>query len=96
MNRSYDYSLSLLDLLPNPDFAIIIGLRLELYPIFPFPSRKTNDPRREKLKLSDEKFKRRIETTNPVFLLMLDILQAAYDELHQSGGKPPDLSVGVL
>jgi len=48
----------------------------------------------KKLKLSDEKFKRRIGTTKPVFLLMLDILQTAYDKLHQSGGKPPDLSVG--
>jgi len=48
----------------------------------------------KKLKLTDEKFKRRIGTTKPVFLLMLDILQTAYDELHQSGGKPPDLSVG--
>ena len=48
----------------------------------------------KKLKLSDEKFKRHIGTTKPVFLLMLDILQTAYDELHQSGGKPPDLSVG--
>ena len=40
-----------------------------------------------KLKLSDEKFKRRIGTTKPVFQMMLDILQAAYDELYQSGGK---------
>ena len=48
----------------------------------------------QKLKWADEKFKRRIGTTKPVFLLMLDILQAAYDELHQSGGKPPDLTVG--
>jgi len=48
----------------------------------------------KKLKLSDEKFKRRIGTIKPVFLLMLDILQTAYDTLHQSGGKPPDLSVG--
>jgi len=48
----------------------------------------------KKLKLSDEKFKRRIGTTKPVFQMMLDILQAAYDELHQSVGKPPDLSVG--
>ena len=31
----------------------------------------------QKLKLTDEKFKRRIGTTQPVFLLMLDILQAA-------------------
>ena len=29
------------------------------------------------LKLSDEKFKRRIGTTKPIFLLMLDILQTA-------------------
>jgi len=48
----------------------------------------------KRLKLSDEKFKRRIGTTKPVFLLMLDILQTAYDKLHQSGGKPPNLSVG--
>ena len=45
----------------------------------------------QKLKLTDEKFKRRIGTTQPVFLLMFDILQAAYGELHKSGGKPPDL-----
>ena len=31
-----------------------------------------------KLKWTDKKFKRRIGTTKPVFLLMLDILQAAY------------------
>jgi len=31
----------------------------------------------KKLTLSDEKFKRRIGTTQPVFLLMLDILQTA-------------------
>ena len=48
----------------------------------------------KKLKLSDEKFKRRIGTTKPVFLTMLDILQTAYDKLHKSGGKPPDLTVG--
>ena len=47
-----------------------------------------------KLKLSDEKFKRRIGTTKPVFQMMLYILQTAYDELHRSGGKPPDLAVG--
>jgi len=46
------------------------------------------------LKLTDEKFKRRIGTTNPVFRLMLDILQTAYNKRHQSGGKPPDLTVG--
>ena len=43
----------------------------------------------KKLKLSDEKFKRRIGTTKPLFLLMLDILQTAYDELHQSGVHRP-------
>ena len=48
----------------------------------------------KKLKWSDEKFKRRIGTTKPVFQMMLDILQAAYDKLQQSGGKPPDLTVG--
>ena len=26
--------------------------------------------------------------------MMLDILQTAYDELYQSGGKPSDLTVG--
>ena len=48
----------------------------------------------KKLKLSDEKFKRRIGTTKPMFLTMLDILQTAYVRLHQSGGKPPSLTVG--
>jgi hypothetical protein len=48
----------------------------------------------KKLKLSDEKFKRRIGTTKPVFQTMLTILQAAYDKLHIPGGKPPDLTVG--
>ena len=48
----------------------------------------------QKLKLSDEKFKRRIGTTKPVFQMMLAILQSTYYELHQSGGKPPILSVG--
>jgi len=48
----------------------------------------------KKLKLSDEKFKRRIGTTKPVFQMMLEILQSAYDKQHESGGKPPDLSVG--
>ena len=48
----------------------------------------------KKMKWTDDKFKRRIGTTKPVFQMMLDILQAAYDELNKSGGKPPDLSVG--
>ena len=48
----------------------------------------------KKLQLSDEKFKRRIGTTKPVFLTMLDILQTAHAELHASGGNPHGLSVG--
>ena len=48
----------------------------------------------KKLKLTDEKFKRRIGTTKPVFLTLLDILETAHLELHKSGGKPPDLTVG--
>ena len=48
----------------------------------------------KKMKLSDEKFKRRIGTTKPVFLLMLDILQTAHNKLHELGGKPPTLTVG--
>jgi predicted DNA-binding protein YlxM (UPF0122 family) len=47
----------------------------------------------KKLKLSDETFKRRIGTTKPVFQKMLNILQTAYDKLHETGGKPPDLTV---
>jgi hypothetical protein len=48
----------------------------------------------KKLTLSDETFKRRIGTTKPVFQTMLDILHAAHSTLHQSGGKPNELSVG--
>ena len=48
----------------------------------------------KQLKLSDETFKRRIGTTKSVFLTMLDILETAYVHLHQSGGKPPNLTVG--
>ena len=48
----------------------------------------------KKLKLSGEKFKRRIGTTKPVFLTMLDILQTAHNRLHETGGKPNTLSVG--
>jgi hypothetical protein len=48
----------------------------------------------KKLKLSDEKFKRRIGTTKPVFLTMLDILETAHVQLHKLGGKPPNLTVG--
>jgi predicted DNA-binding protein YlxM (UPF0122 family) len=46
------------------------------------------------LQLSDEKLKRRIGTTKPVFQTMLEVLHTAHDKLHESGGKPPDLSVG--
>ena len=49
----------------------------------------------KKLKLSDEKFKRRIGTTKPVLQTMLVILQTAHNTLHESGGKPNDLSVGA-
>jgi len=45
------------------------------------------------LTLSDTKFKRRIGTIKPVFP-MLDILQTAHDKQHETGGKPPPLSVG--
>jgi hypothetical protein len=48
----------------------------------------------KKLTLSDEKFKRRIGTTKSVFLTMLDILETAHAQLHQSGGKPNHLTVG--
>jgi hypothetical protein len=47
----------------------------------------------QKLILSDTKFKRRIGTIKPVFP-MLDILQTAHDKQHETGGKPPPLSVG--
>jgi predicted DNA-binding protein YlxM (UPF0122 family) len=48
----------------------------------------------KKLNLSDDKFKRRIGTSKPVFQTMLDILQTAHNTLHKLGGKPNDLSVG--
>ena len=46
------------------------------------------------LKLPNAQFKRIIGTTKAVFQKMLEILQAAYDQLHVAGGAPPDLSVG--
>ena len=46
----------------------------------------------KKLKLSDEKFKRRIGTAKPVFHTMLGILQTAHAQLHNQGGKLPDLT----
>ena len=48
----------------------------------------------KKLKWTDDKFKRRIGTTKPVFQTMLDILQTAHYKLHESGGKPNHLTVG--
>ena len=48
----------------------------------------------KKLQLSDEKFKRRIGTTKPVFLSMLAVLETAHVQLHKQGGKPPNLTVG--
>ena len=46
------------------------------------------------LNLPCEQFKRNIGTTKPVFQQMMTVLQVAYETLHQSGGKPPDLTVG--
>ena len=48
----------------------------------------------KKLRLSDEKFKRRIGTTKPVFQKMLALLETAHVKLHERGGKPPDLTPG--
>jgi len=47
-----------------------------------------------RLPWSDEEFKLGIGTTKPVFRTMLEILQADFDKLHESGGAPPDLGVG--
>ena len=43
----------------------------------------------KKLKLSNEKFKRCIGTTKPVFQAMLEVLQAAHGKLHEADGKVP-------
>ena len=49
----------------------------------------------QKLQMEDEKFKRRIGTTKPVFQMMLEILQTAHDKLHKLGGQPlKNLSIG--
>jgi predicted DNA-binding protein YlxM (UPF0122 family) len=48
----------------------------------------------KQLTLSDEKFKRRMGTTKPVFQKMLAVLQAAYIKLYEQGGDPHGLSVG--
>jgi hypothetical protein len=66
-----------------------------ILPTFPFLVKDDIMERVEKkLKWSDEKFKRRIGTTKPIFQTMLGILQADYDKLHKSGGAPPELTVG--
>jgi len=46
------------------------------------------------LKMPKKQFKRIIGTTKPVLLMMIDILQAAHDKLHESGGKPLGLAIG--
>ena len=46
------------------------------------------------LKLPDAQFKRVIGTTKIVFQQMINILQTAYDQLHEPGGAEPDLTVG--
>jgi len=46
------------------------------------------------LKMRDKQFKRIIGTTKPVFLMMINVLEIAHEKLHESGGKPPDLTVG--
>jgi hypothetical protein len=54
-----------------------------------------NMERAEKaLKLPNQQFKRVIGTTKSVFQRMMTVLNAAYEKLHEPGGKPPDLSVG--
>jgi hypothetical protein len=45
------------------------------------------------LKLPNAQFKRIIGTKKSVFQRMMHVLQVAHDKLHESGGKPPDLSV---
>ena len=48
----------------------------------------------KKLRLSEEVFKRCVGTTKAVFQEMMDILQTAYNKLHESGGNPKGLNVG--
>jgi len=45
-------------------------------------------------KMSPKQFKRIVGTTKPVFRAMLDVLQVAFDKLHEPGGKPPNLTLG--
>jgi len=44
--------------------------------------------------MSNKQFKRIVGTTKPVFRSMLDVLQVAFDKLHEPGGKPPNLTPG--
>ena len=46
------------------------------------------------LKLTKKRFKQIIGTTKPVFQTMLEVLQEAFEKLHEFGGKPVDLTVG--
>jgi len=46
------------------------------------------------LKMRDKQFKRIIGTTKPVFLMMMNTLEIAHEKLHETGGNPPDLTVG--
>ena len=66
-----------------------------ILPTFPFLVKDDIMERVEtRLKWSDERFKRSIGTTKPVFRAMLEILQAGYNKKHELGGyrdfaKPP-------
>ena len=51
------------------------------------------DRAEQKLRLSDEEFKRNVGTTKPVFQMMREILQQAHGELHQFGGQPLTWSI---
>jgi len=46
------------------------------------------------LKMPNKQFKRIIGTTKPVFLMMKNVLEIAQEKLHETGGKPPNLTVG--
>ena len=46
------------------------------------------------LKMPKKQFKRIIGTTKPVFQKMMSLLETTYEKLHETGGKPPDLTVG--
>jgi len=55
--------------------------------------KKLMERAKKALKLPNAQFKRVIGTKKSVFQRMVHVLQAAYDKLHEPGGKPPDLSV---